>query len=330
MIRFASWMVTKVLRRCAHAVTVDIPSFEAARQAASDGSAVVILPSHRSYLDFVLCSYLFFARPDLRIPIPYIAAAIEFARIPILGRLFGSLQAFYLERGVGREDPGLTRQVQNLVREGRAIEFFIEGQRSRSREFLPPKRGLLRCLQASGAPCTLLPVAISYDRVPEEAAFARELAGAPKPKMRLRPLLAWALRAWRGRIALGRIHIACGSPVCLDPEADVYGVSDEVIRRLEDATVSSTYHLRGFLEGHPTDGVDVAWLRSAIEQRGGRVLESELRPPDDLDPLIAATLRHQFAHLFRGENASDEQLKQFLDVLFERGPGTARGAEPSA
>ncbi|MFQ5890982.1 MAG: SDR family oxidoreductase [Gemmatimonadota bacterium] len=330
MIRFASWMVTKVLRRCVEAVTVDIPSFEAARLAAPDGSPLVIVPTHRSYLDFVLCSYVFFARRDLGIPIPQVAAATDFARIPVLGRLFGSLQAFYLRRGVGREDPELTRRVHTLVREGRVIECFIEGQRSRSREFLPPKRGLLRCLQATGETCTLLPVAISYDRVPEEAVFARELAGAPKVKMRLGPLLAWTLRACRGRIALGRIHIACGTPVRLGPECDVHAVSHEVIRRLQCATVSTTYHLQGFLDRHPIDGVDVAWLRSAIEQRGGRVLESDLRPPEDLDPLIAATLRHQFAHLFEDEDASDEPLRRFLHALFGRSAGRAPETEPVA
>ncbi|HEX9755967.1 MAG TPA: SDR family oxidoreductase [Gemmatimonadales bacterium] len=104
-IRFASWMVTKVLRRAVERVTVDIPSFEAARREAPDGSPLVIVPNHRSYLDFVLCSYLAFARPDLGIPIPHIAATLEFGRIPILGRILSALHAFYLRRGLGREDP---------------------------------------------------------------------------------------------------------------------------------------------------------------------------------------------------------------------------------
>ena len=209
-IRFASWAVTKVLRRAVERVTVDVPSFEAARRAAAPGSALVIMPNHRSYLDFVLCSYLAFARPDLGIPIPHIAATMEFGRIPVLGRILAALHAFYLRRGTGREDPDLTRRVHGLIRDGKTLEFFVEGQRSRSREFLPPKRGLLRCLQATGTPCTLLPVALTYDRVPEEAAFAAELSGQPKPKMRLGPLLGWVRSVWLGRIDLGRIHIACG------------------------------------------------------------------------------------------------------------------------
>lgn len=305
-IRFASWAVTKVLRRAVERVTVDVPSFEAARRAAAPGSALVIVPNHRSYLDFVLCSYLAFARPDLGIPIPYIAATMEFGRIPVLGRILAALHAFYLRRGTGREDPDLTRRVHGLIRDGKTLEFFVEGQRSRSREFLPPKRGLLRCLQATGTPCTLLPVALTYDRVPEEAAFAAELSGQPKPKMRLGPLLGWVRSVWLGRIDLGRIHIACGRPIHLDAHCDVPEVSHQVIERLEAATAVTTYHLEAYLSRHREDGLDAAGLRAAIEKRGGRVLESHLQPPPDLHPLIARSLRQQFARYLDYPTAYEE------------------------
>lgn len=327
-IRGGAWLVTKLLRRAVDRVTVDVPSFEAARRAAPEGASPVLVPNHRSYLDFVLCSYLGFARPDLGIRIPHIAATIEFGRIPVLGRILSSLHAFYLRRGTGREDPELTRRVHQLIGEGKTLEFFIEGQRSRTREFLPPKRGLLRCLQATGRTCTLLPVAFSYDRVPEEGAFALELQGHPKPRMRLRPLLGWAFRAWRGKIDLGRIHLACGVPVALTRDCDVQAVSCEVIRRLAGATVATTYHLQAYLARHPVDGLDPVWLRSAIEARGGRVLESPLHPPPDLDPLIAASFRHQFAHHFETDGTGDERLTLLHRTLFPAELEVRREREP--
>jgi hypothetical protein len=174
----------------------------------------------------------------------------------------------------------------------------------------------LRCLQETGRTCTLLPVAISYDRVPEEEVFARELAGAPKPKMRLRGLINWTLRALRGRVSLGRVHLACGAPVGLSPESDVQAVSAEVLAQLKRATVTTTYHVRAWLQQFPIDDLDPTWLCGAIEQRGGRVLASELAPPSRLHPLIAATLRNQFAHWFEREAPVDGRVGRLVRALF--------------
>lgn len=293
-VRTAAWVVTKVLRRTTERVTVDLTSLERAKAQLPPDAAVAIVPSHRSFLDFVLVSYLAFARPDLGLTIPHIAATMEFGRIPILGRLLSALHAFYLRRGEGKEDPALTARVRQLLADGKSLEFFIEGARSRTREFLAPKRGLLRCLQASGRRVAVLPLAISYDRVPEEGAFVRELAGGPKPPMRLTALLRWTWAAWRGRIALGRIHIAAGQPVCIDAQTDIPLAAERIVDELREAMAVSTFHLAGYLSRHPVPGHTAESLRRLIEAKGGRVLESALLPPPDLDPRIAATLGEHF------------------------------------
>jgi len=73
-------------------------------------------------------------------------------------------------------------------------------------------------------------------------------------------------------------------------------VSHQIIRQLRNATVATTYHLEAYLLHHPVKGLDPKTLRRQIEEKGGRVLESSLEPPPDLDIRIAGTLRHQFAH----------------------------------
>lgn len=295
VMRVAAYLVMKGLRRCSDRFTLDLPSFEAAREAAG-ATPIVILPSHRSYMDFVLCSLLFFARPDLEIPIPRIAAADDFARIPILGRLFTRLGAFYLVRGRGEEDPELTRRVHDLHKRGDTLEFFIEGTRSRSRQFLQPRRGLLRCLQSTGERFAILPVALTYDRVPEEASFLEELAGAPKPKMTLLPLLGWTLRLFRREIDVGRVHLTCGGPILIEPDGDAHAVSRQVIAELQRCTATTTHQLASFLAQNPIDGVDVIWLRDAVLRRGGRVLESDLSR--ETPRAVERCMRYDWAHLF--------------------------------
>ena len=294
-VRAGSWLVTKALRRTTDQVSVDLVSFTRARASVPDGASVVLVPSHRSYLDFVLCSYLAFARPDLGIPIPHIAATMEFGRIPLLGRVLRAMHAFYLRRGQGQEDPELTARVRDLISSDETLEFFVEGARSRSREFLPPKRGLLRCLQSTGRTVALLPISISYDRVPEERSFAAELEGAPRPPMQLTGLLRWAFDAWRGKIALGRIHLAAGSPVMLDAQSDVPEVAESIVDELRGAMAVTTFHLRAYTSAFPVPGHDATSLQRLIEASGGRVLDSALPTPPDLPEVIAVTLREHFA-----------------------------------
>jgi len=295
-VRTGIWSSTKVLRRIAQAVTVDIPSFERARAAVPPGAAIVLLPSHRSYLDFILCSYLAFTRPDLGIRVPYIAAATEFGRVPLLGRILQWMHAFYVKRGAGRENRDLTPRVNALLDRGEVLEFFVEGERSRSREFLPPKRGLLRTVQESGRPAVLFPIAITYDRIPEEEAFERELSGAPKPRMRLRVLFRWLWEVIRGRVRLGRMHLACGAPIHVDADSDLREVADEVIQRLRSAMVVTTFHLEACRELLAEEGLDPAAARARIEAMGGHVLESELDGRMALHPLIRRTMREQVGH----------------------------------
>lgn len=296
-VRGASWVVTKVLRRVTERVTIDLPSFTRARHGIPDGCALALVPSHRSYLDFVLVSYLAFARPDLGLPIPHIAATMEFGRIPLLGRLLSALHAFYLRRGVGAADPELTRRVHALLEGGRCLEFFVEGARSRDRSFLPPKRGLLRCLQATNRPVAVVPIAISYDRVPEEASFARELRGEPKPPMRLAALLAWTWRALKGKVRLGRVHLAAGPPLVLDAATDIPAAADDIVAGLRGALAVTTYHLHQYAALHPVAGHDGESLAKLLRAKGVRVLESSLPVDPAMSPEVARTLGEHFTYL---------------------------------
>lgn len=307
-VRTGIWLSTKTLRRIAEAVTVDIPSFERVRDMRPHGAALALVPSHRSFLDFVLCSYLAFARPDLGIRVPYVAAAVEFGRVPLLGFLLRSVHAFYVERGASRENRDLAKRVHAMLDADETLEFFVEGARSRTRAFLRPKRGLLRCIEESGRDCVLMPVAISYDRVPEEAVFARELAGAPKAGLRLGPLFSWLADAWRGRVNIGRIHIACGAPVVLGGATTSHQAGDAIVRELRGAMAVTSFHIDAYAAAHPELGLDSRALRAYVEGAGARVLESNLPVPADLDAGIANTMREHFTRYLGVSGAStDEQ-----------------------
>lgn len=297
-IRSFSYTLRKALRFCTDQVTFDRPSFERAVATLEPGVLPVLVPTHRSYMDFLLCSFLFFDRPDLGISIPHIAAAEEFSKIPILGELFKHTHAFYIKRGLGKADDALVKQVRSLVERRQTLQFFIEGQRSRSRQFLPPKTGLLRCLQSTGERFQILPIAISYDRVPEEQSLLKELAGEQKSEMQLRALLSWTKKMVKRQVNLGRIHLSCGEPISMNVTSDVKDVCRDVMKQLQHATVTTTHHLKSFLRFANVPHVTLDWLRSSIEKRGGVVVESALDADQCSDFQSELCMRYHWQHHF--------------------------------
>ncbi|CAG2099992.1 unnamed protein product [Medioppia subpectinata] len=144
---------------------------------------VLYVPSHRSYADFLIFSFICFT---LDIPLPTIAAGIDFLALNQIASLMRSCGAFYIRRSFKHSNDNLYWHVfraylQTLVRGSeQPLEFFIEGTRSRSGKSLYPKTGLLSAalelyLNGQIPDLMIIPVSISYDRVLEEGLYASEL-----------------------------------------------------------------------------------------------------------------------------------------------------------
>jgi len=82
--RTFAWMLRKVWRQMfdkilVHEAGIERVSILARNNVASPkATPIVLLPSHRSYADFLLLSYVFFA---YNLPVPHIAAAEDFAKL---------------------------------------------------------------------------------------------------------------------------------------------------------------------------------------------------------------------------------------------------------
>jgi glycerol-3-phosphate O-acyltransferase len=107
--------------------------------------------------------------------------------------------------------------VRRMLKDGSALEFFLEGGRSRTGKLLPPKLGLLSLVvdAALGVPARttwFCPVSIGYERFVEEKAFVRELAGGEKQQENMRGLVK-AVDVMVGRY--GRLSVQFGRPLRL-------------------------------------------------------------------------------------------------------------------
>ncbi len=296
--RMFAYVIRKALRAGETEITFNEVEIKAALSEIGPEDLVILAPSHRSYMDFLVTSLLCFAHPGLGLKLPRVAASDDFARIPIVGKLLRAAGAFYIKRGVGAPDPELTKQIADLVDSGQSLEFYAEGTRSRSRRFLKPKRGLLRAIQQAGRPAVVVPLSISYDRIAEEEGFLRELEHGMKHKSGLLPLLQWTRRLVRDEIRLGRIHIRAGKPLRIGADTDIGNLSREIVSELQSHSSVTTFHIRAFCARHRSLGIDPAELRSAIVQRGGLVIDSPLGGDDQVPDLLQRTYDAQWMHLF--------------------------------
>jgi glycerol-3-phosphate O-acyltransferase len=282
---------------------------------------IVLVPSHRSYFDFLVLSWLFYGHH--MVP-PHIAARENMAFGPF-GFVFRRAGAFFLRRSF--DDPlykeVFRRYVGYLVREGFTQEFFIEGGRSRTGKTLAPKFGYLgwvvdAFLAGARRDLFFIPTAITYERLVEEGALVRELEGGEKQSESVLGLVR-ARKFLQRRF--GTIFVSFGEPISLaqavgarrellardDPEAQeerrrfVEQLGNRLVERINWATVANATCVAACaLLGHPRRGL----LRAELVQRMQSIVELLHIQDVRLTPALVADegeFRESIAFLLRSD-----------------------------
>jgi glycerol-3-phosphate O-acyltransferase len=221
-------------------IEVDPRDIERLRKAAREGT-LILLPSHKSHVDYLVMSYQL---NRLGLPVPMIAAGDNLDFFP-MGTIFRRSGAFFIRRtfrGDRLYAAVVDAYVRRLIRDGFAIELYLEGGRSRTGKLLPPKLGLLSMiveasLAESQRQTFFVPVSIGYERIVETDSFNRELTGGEKPKENAAGLL-------RSRGVLGhrygRINLQFGEFLTLGQVRAELGLGcDEPLRPAKRRAVVS-------------------------------------------------------------------------------------------
>jgi glycerol-3-phosphate O-acyltransferase len=178
----------------------------------------VIIPCHRSHIDYLLLSYVLYKH---NIQMPFVAAGTNLLFFP-LGYIFRKSGAFFMRRSFkGNPLYGevFAKYLKVLLKEGLPLEFFIEGGRSRTGKMIMPKYGLLSMIiqayqEGACEDLALVPVYIGYDRVIEEKSYLKELGGAPKAREKTTDLIR-SSKVLRKRY--GRVYLNIGEPIQMKP-----------------------------------------------------------------------------------------------------------------
>ncbi|KAM3584515.1 hypothetical protein VKS41_003325 [Umbelopsis sp. WA50703] len=178
--------------------------------------SLILLPCHKSHIDYLVVSYVMFR---LGLQIPHIVAG-DNLDMPVVGTLLRGCGAFFIRREWGDDllyKTVVEEYIATLLAGGYNLECFVEGTRSRLGKLLTPKFGILKIvldamLSGKATDCMMVPISIGYDKIIETSNYANELLGTPKEKESL-----WGLFSSSRLLQLkwGRVDIRVSKPFSL-------------------------------------------------------------------------------------------------------------------
>ncbi|PID46275.1 MAG: glycerol-3-phosphate 1-O-acyltransferase [Proteobacteria bacterium] len=182
---------------------------------------LVYVPCHRSHIDYLLLSYVIYYEG---LAVPYIASGRNLD-MPVIGSILRGGGAFFIRRsfkGNQLYSAVMFEYVAELVSKGVAIEYFVEGGRSRTGRLLKPRPGMVSMtirgfLKYRKKPVAFIPVYIGYEKLMEAKAYQAELSGKGKKSETFLNSIRTILRI-RGNF--GRVSANFGQPIFLNRVLD--------------------------------------------------------------------------------------------------------------
>ena len=221
----------------------------------AEGNEIIYVPCHRSHMDYQLLGYAIYVHGYA---VPHTAAGVNL-NLPLVGRLLRKGGAFFIRRSFAGNrlyTVVFMKYLAAIMGRGHAIEYFIEGGRSRTGRLLQPKTGMLlmtvRSFLADPVrPVVFVPVYFGYERLVEGATYVGELSGRPKQKESIWGLLG----SWRVlRERFGKVHVNLGEPIPLAAILDRHDVAWRT-RRFDDEA-------------------RVPWLGTAVDELAERIMRN--------------------------------------------------------
>ncbi len=263
--RFLGWVWNQIYDG------LEVRHIDILEEAARDNE-IVYVPCHRSHVDYLLLSYIVYHQG---LSLPHVAAGINL-NIPFVGGILRRGGAFYLRRsfkGNRLYAAVFNAYLRQILARGHAIEYFVEGGRSRTGRLRSPKSGMLAMtvssyLREPRIPVVFVPVYFGYEKLIEGGAFISEMGGASKQKESLLGLFR-SIKSLREYF--GKVYVNIGQPI-----------------RLNDLLEQ---HKPDWRDDDVGDGERPAWLSGVVDDLGEQIMR-EINAAAAVTPisLLAYTL----------------------------------------
>lgn len=119
-----------------------------------DDGPFILMANHQSYLDPILIQAV------VRRPIHTMSKSTQFSD-PITGPIVKSLKGFPVRRF--QIDPQAVRMALRLLRQGRGVGIYIEGERTWDGRLQPPRLGTIQLILKAGVPVVPCGISGTYD-----------------------------------------------------------------------------------------------------------------------------------------------------------------------
>nr|AZL94476.1 glyceronephosphate O-acyltransferase [Nephromyces sp. MMRI] len=254
-------------------------------------------------MDFLLLSFVFFVRG---IKLPCILADDAFLRLPIANYFLKHSGAFFIRRNMNEDASPMFKSLlkeyfQQILISHKAIEFFIEGTRSRTGLLNSPKHGVISwamelITKGKVEDVIAVPITIMYDRLYEEESLLHEQLGRPKEAESMKRIARASMSL---QTYCGNVYMKIATPISLGTilkECQVHPMAVGV--RREDSFLSKELNPHqsqqlfageaclvneekapdSTLTTHNTknDSVSITLYRTAVEATSLQVMESLL------------------------------------------------------
>ncbi len=257
---------------------------------------LVYVPCHRSHFDYLLLGYIVYRHG---LSIPHTAAGINLD-LPVIGSILRRGGAFFLRRSFKGNRLYATvfnAYMHQILTRGHAIEYFVEGGRSRTGRLLRAKGGMLAMtvnsyIRAPRRPIAFVPVYFGYEKLIEGDSFISELGGAEKQKESLLGLVR-SVKALRE--SFGKVYVNIGEPIELASALDALQVE--------------------WRDAEFPDDERPEWLNDVVEELGTRIMRG-INSAAAVTPIgLLATILLSTPKQTMGELELERQLALSLALL---------------
>jgi glycerol-3-phosphate O-acyltransferase len=312
VIKWFNWAVQYMFTKIFDGINYNLDDLKRVREAAQR-APIIFVPSHKSHMDYLIISSLFY---ENKIIPPHIVAGANLSFFP-MGQIFRRSGAFFMRRSFRglKLYPTIFRQyIKMLIGEGYSIEVFIEGTRTRTGKLIPPKLGILRYMietieEGYNKDMIFIPITISYDRILEESTYHMELKGKEKETESTSNFVK--SRKFLKR-KYGKVYLSFNEPISFNEYRGR-------LKEGEDVTLSlGSYIMRRIGEivmATPFSVASSAMLLSSAKGFTRELLKKRISMQVDYLKHAGARMSDQLAHAAN----TDEILDYVLDSYFQDG-----------